>query len=274
MDSVLSLFQPKVTDEIKTEENGMKVLTINGPLNKTMYENFLQQYVHVDIQENIILDITTEGGEMNWIYQIAQVLYKHQGNVTARISKYAYSGGTILALACNDILISHIACLGTIDPQIHGLSTNNLQQLMKIYMNNWLYYIIFSPMYLLFKYMSILFKAVNKYHNDFLRKLLLKNYTDEATDNIISSLTNYIYHNGPIFADELLELDLHVSIYQMPMNVPIKSNSHNSHNISDFLSKLEHPVDQPTVSESTKQSTTLEPGHSTEQINSVLESIF
>ena len=50
--------------------------------------------------------------------QIAKAIKKHQGKVTAFVPYYAMSGGTLIALAANEIVMSEHAVLGPVDPQL------------------------------------------------------------------------------------------------------------------------------------------------------------
>src|SRR6202045_3638662 len=66
------------------------------------------------------LDIVlhTPGGLVLASLQIARALHKHQGKVTAFVPHYAMSGGTLIALAADEIVISEDAVLGPVDPQL------------------------------------------------------------------------------------------------------------------------------------------------------------
>jgi ClpP class serine protease len=50
--------------------------------------------------------------------QIAHALLRHQAPVTIFVPHYAMSGGTMLALACNQIVMDPNAVLGPVDPQL------------------------------------------------------------------------------------------------------------------------------------------------------------
>ena len=50
--------------------------------------------------------------------QIARAIHKHQGKVTAFVPHYAMSGGTLVALAADEIVMSAYAMLGPVDPQL------------------------------------------------------------------------------------------------------------------------------------------------------------
>ena len=60
----------------------------------------------------------TPGGLVLAARQIASALADHDGKVTAVVPHYAMSGGTMIALAADEILVDSHAALGPIDPQV------------------------------------------------------------------------------------------------------------------------------------------------------------
>jgi ClpP class serine protease len=60
----------------------------------------------------------TPGGLVLAASQIAIALADHDGPVTAVVPHYAMSGGTMIALAADEIILDRHAALGPIDPQI------------------------------------------------------------------------------------------------------------------------------------------------------------
>lgn len=66
----------------------------------------------------IDLIIHTPGGLVLAAGQIAQALRRHRGKVTLFVPHYAMSGGTLIALATDEIVMDHNAVLGPVDPQI------------------------------------------------------------------------------------------------------------------------------------------------------------
>ena len=64
------------------------------------------------------LVLHTPGGLVLASLQIARALHKHQGKVTAFVPHYAMSGGTLIALAADEIVMSEYAVLGPVDPQL------------------------------------------------------------------------------------------------------------------------------------------------------------
>jgi ClpP class serine protease len=69
-----------------------------------------------DVPIDIVLH--TPGGLVLASLQIARAIHKHKGKVTAVIPHYAMSGGTLIALAANEIVMSEYAVVGPVDPQV------------------------------------------------------------------------------------------------------------------------------------------------------------
>jgi ClpP class serine protease len=70
--------------------------------------------------EDIPLDIIlhTPGGLVLAALQIATAIRSHKAKVTVFVPHYAMSGGTLVSMAADEIVMSRFAILGPIDPQI------------------------------------------------------------------------------------------------------------------------------------------------------------
>ncbi|MEE4380618.1 MAG: ATP-dependent Clp protease proteolytic subunit [Pseudomonadales bacterium] len=66
----------------------------------------------------IDLVLHTPGGLVLASLQIARAIARHPGKVTVIVPHYAMSGGTLIALAADEILMSEHAILGPVDPQL------------------------------------------------------------------------------------------------------------------------------------------------------------
>ncbi len=62
--------------------------------------------------------IHTPGGLVLAAEQIAEALVRHPGKVTVFVPHYAMSGGTLIALAADEIVMDENAVLGPVDPQL------------------------------------------------------------------------------------------------------------------------------------------------------------
>src|SRR5713226_9492847 len=80
----------------------------------------------------IDLILHTPGGLVLAAEQIANALSDRKGKVTVFVPHYAMSGGTLIALAANEIVMDPNAVLGPVDPQIAGLPAASILNLLQI----------------------------------------------------------------------------------------------------------------------------------------------
>jgi ClpP class serine protease len=91
----------------------------------------LMRYIDINDAEDVMraseltdpevpLDIVlhTPGGLVLASVQIARALRQHKGRVTVFVPHYAMSGGTLIALAADELVLSPHAVLGPVDPQV------------------------------------------------------------------------------------------------------------------------------------------------------------
>ena len=92
------------------------------------------RYIDIDDSEQLLrairmtppempidLLLHTPGGLVLASDQIAYALKRHGGKVTVIVPHYAMSGGTLVALAADEILMDPDAVLGPVDPQLGSL---------------------------------------------------------------------------------------------------------------------------------------------------------
>src|SRR6195256_3329371 len=91
----------------------------------------LMRYIDVNDSEDVLraikltdpdvpidLIIHTPGGLVLAANQIAHALKRHRAKVTVFVPHYAMSGGTLIALAADEIVMDSNAVLGPVDPQL------------------------------------------------------------------------------------------------------------------------------------------------------------
>jgi len=81
-------------------------------------EEILRAVQLTDPEVPIDLILHTPGGLVLAAEQIAHALVAHRAKVTVFVPHYAMSGGTLLALASNEIVMAPHAVLGPLDPQL------------------------------------------------------------------------------------------------------------------------------------------------------------
>jgi len=85
----------------------------------------LMRYIDIQDSEEVLRAIRmtdktvhTPGGLVLAAEQIAHALCKHPAKVTVFVPHYAMSGGTLIALAADEIVMDENAVLGPVDPQL------------------------------------------------------------------------------------------------------------------------------------------------------------
>ena len=81
-------------------------------------EQLLRAIQLTDKSVPIDLILHTPGGLVLASKQIAEALQKHPARVTVMVPHYAMSGGTLIALAADEVIMSENAVLGPVDPQV------------------------------------------------------------------------------------------------------------------------------------------------------------
>ena len=82
-----------------------------------------------DVPVDLILH--TPGGLVLAALQIARAIDRHKGKVTVFVPHYAMSGGTLIALAADEIIMSDHAVLGPVDPQLGQYPAASLLKVIK-----------------------------------------------------------------------------------------------------------------------------------------------
>jgi ClpP class serine protease len=102
------------------------------------------RYINIEDSEEIIravqmtdpslpidLVLHTPGGLELASYQIAHAIKHRPGKVTVHVPHYAMSGGTLIALAADEIVMGDHAMLGPVDPQIGEYPAASLMKLVQ-----------------------------------------------------------------------------------------------------------------------------------------------
>ena len=82
-----------------------------------------------DVPLDLVLH--TPGGLVLASYQIARTISRRKGKVTVFVPHYAMSGGTLIALGADEIVMSDHAVLGPMDPQIGQYSAASLMRVVE-----------------------------------------------------------------------------------------------------------------------------------------------
>jgi len=110
---------------------GTKVLTmVHRKEAISMFGIPVYQFIDVEDAEEVLrgireakgkpidLIVHTPGGQLHASMQIARALRNHIAKTRVFVPHYSMSGGTIIALAANEIIMDRDASLGPVDPQV------------------------------------------------------------------------------------------------------------------------------------------------------------
>jgi ClpP class serine protease len=135
--------------------------------------------------------------------QIASALADHPAHVTAVVPHYAMSGGTMISLACDEIIIESHAALGPVDPQLGQYPAASLIEVSKLPGEH-------DDQTLLMA--DVGRKAIYQ-TEDFTRRMLERNMTPAQARDVAHLLATGVFtHDHPLQARELIELGLPVKV--------------------------------------------------------------
>jgi ClpP class serine protease len=116
----------------------------------------------------IDLIIHTPGGLALAATQIANALSRHKAPVRVIVPHYAMSGGTLIALAADEIIMDHNAVLGPVDPQLGQMPAASILKVLEL-------------------------KDINEIDD---QTLILADVAKKAIDQMVEYLVNLLKNNG------------------------------------------------------------------------------
>jgi len=159
----------------------------------------------------IDLIVHTPGGLVLAAEQIAHALMKHPAKVTVFVPHYAMSGGTLIALAADEIIMDENAVLGPVDPQI---GQQPAASILKVLEKKPIEKIDDDTLIMA----DIAEKAIKQVRKTVI-SLLRKKLNDKQSEQLATTLSSGIFtHDYPIMVDEARDLGLPVST-DMPTTV-------------------------------------------------------
>jgi len=174
------------------------------------------RYIDIDDAESVLRAIAdtaddqpieiilhTPGGMVIAARQIASALADHPAHVTAVVPHYAMSGGTMISLACDEIVIEDHAALGPVDPQLGQYPAASLIEVSKLPGQH-------DDQTLLMA--DVGRKAIYQ-TEDFTRRMLERHMTPAQARDVAHLLATGVFtHDHPLQAPELIELRLPVTV--------------------------------------------------------------
>jgi len=158
----------------------------------------------------IDLVLHTPGGLVLAAEQIALALLERTGKVTVFVPHYAMSGGTLLALTADEIVMDPHAVLGPVDPQIGDMPAASIVKLLEL-----------KPARQISDEMLVLTDVAQKARGQvaaFVDHVLLKHLPRERATVLATALSEGRWtHDFPITVEMAKELGLPVSIDMPPL---------------------------------------------------------
>ncbi len=167
-------------------------------------EQVLRAIKLTDPKLPIDLILHTPGGLVLASEQIANALCKHPAKVTVFVPHYAMSGGTMIALAADEVVMDENAVLGPVDPQIGQYPAASILNVLKQKNVNDI-----DDQTLILADIS---RKAMKQVKDTIRRIASANYQADQAEKLADELASGKWtHDYPINVEEARQLGLHVS---------------------------------------------------------------
>ncbi len=223
----IELSRQRLISKLESERNSRVILLVHRQETMSFLGFPIMRYIDVHDSEEVLraihmtdpdipLDIIihTPGGLVLAALQIARALKRHRAPVTVFIPHYAMSGGTLIALAADRIVMSPDAVLGPLDPQLGKYPAPSLLKAIK---NKPIEHVSDETLI-----MADLAEKAIRQLQDAIVELLEDRFGKEKSYEIAKKLTEgHWTHDYPITAKEAKDLGLPVStdmpeiIYQL-----------------------------------------------------------
>lgn len=215
--------------EFEQQRNSRVILLIHRQESINLLGIPVSRYISIEDSEEVLrairltppdvpidLILHTPGGLVLATEQIARALIRHKAKVTVYVPHYAMSGGTMLALAADEIIMDENAVLGPVDPQLGNFAAASI---LKVVEQKPIGEIDDQTLIMA----DLSGKAIKQVQR-FVRTLLEDNFPKqkiqpENIDRIIDTLTTgQITHDCPITVEEATQLGLPITV-GLPMSI-------------------------------------------------------
>lgn len=132
-------------EQFQTERKSRVIALIHRQESRSILGVDVAQHIDIEDSEAVLrairltpaeqpidLILHTPGGLVLAAEQIGKALVQHKGKVTVFIPHYAMSGGTLIALAADEIVMDPNAVLGPVDPQIAGVPAASILRVLEV----------------------------------------------------------------------------------------------------------------------------------------------
>ena len=141
---MLEAARQRAIQRIEAKRNSRVILLVHRQETMSLLGFPVMKFIDVNDSEQVIraihmtdpdvpIDIVlhTPGGLVLAALQIARAVKHHKGKVTAFVPHYAMSGGTLIALAADEIIMDRHAVLGPVDPQLNNLPAASIVEAVR-----------------------------------------------------------------------------------------------------------------------------------------------
>jgi ClpP class serine protease len=221
---MLNAMRMRKIAQLERKRNSRVILLVHRQETMRLLGFPLVRYIDVNDSEQVLraiqmtdqdvpLDIVlhTPGGLVLAASQIARAVSDHKAKVTVFVPHYAMSGGTLISLAADEIVMSSHAVLGPVDPQ---LGNNPAASLIKVVEQKPIAEIDDETLVMA----DVGRKAIEQVKKT-ARELLQRQLSPEQADRLSEKLATGTWtHDYPILPREAQEFGLKVST-DMPNDV-------------------------------------------------------
>jgi ClpP class serine protease len=213
----------KTIQDFERSRNSRTILLIHRQESISLLGIPLSRYITIEDSEQVLrairltppnvpidLILHTPGGLVLATEQIARALIRHPSKVTVFVPHYAMSGGTMLALAADEIVMDANAVLGPVDPQLGNFPAASI---LKVVEDKPISEIDDETLI-----MADLSRKAIKQVQRFVRTLLKddipkQKISPENIEKIVETLTTgQVTHDYPITVEEATELGLPITV--------------------------------------------------------------
>jgi ClpP class serine protease len=211
---VLALGRRRMLASISSKRDATVITLIHRQETMSFLGFPIMRHIDIDDSESVLRAIRgtrpgrgieiilhTPGGLVLAASQIAQALADHDGRVVAVVPHYAMSGGTLIALAADEIVIDRHAALGPVDPQLGQYPAASLVEVVALPGEHKDETLILA---------NVGRKALRQVEV-LVRHLLERYMPEERAQEVAHILSSGVWtHDHPLMADELEQLGLRV----------------------------------------------------------------
>jgi len=203
---------------IEQKRNSRVITMIHRQETRSFLGFFMMRFINIEDSEQVLRAIRltpedmpidfiihTPGGLALAATQIANALADHKAPVRVIIPHYAMSGGTLIALAADEIVMDNHAVLGPVDPQLGQEPAASIVKIKEIKDSNeiddqtWVK-------------IDVSEKALKQMHDNVVSIMTKAGYDENTVKKVADELSQGKYtHDYPITVEKVRELGLKVS---------------------------------------------------------------